>query len=126
MRRGHRKPLSTKALDVLAELQRHTGNHRLAFPSMKNAERPISENTMNLAIRRMGFGKDEMTSHGFRATASSLLNESGKWDADAIEAELAHVSGDEVRRAYHRALYWEERVKMAEWWAFKIEKSVRK
>jgi integrase len=63
---------------------------------------------MNLALRRMGFGKDQATSHGFRATASTLLNESGLWSADAIEAELGHVSGDEVRRAYHRALYWED------------------
>ena len=65
----------------------------------------------------MGFTKDEMTAHGFRASASSLLNESGKWSADAIEAELAHVEADEVRRAYHRATYWDERVRMANWWA---------
>ena len=69
----------------------------------------------------MGFGKDQATSHGFRATASTLLNESGLWPADAIEAELGHVSGDEVRRAYHRALYWEERVKMCAFWATNIE-----
>lgn len=72
---------------------------------------------MNTALRRMGFGQDEMTSHGFRATASTLLNESGLWNPDAIEAELAHVGADEVRRAYHRAAYWDERVKMSDWWA---------
>tara|TARA_R110002126_G_scaffold213048_4_gene359587 strand:+ start:8188 stop:9378 length:1191 start_codon:yes stop_codon:yes gene_type:complete len=121
MRRAHKKPLSGMAVEALRELQRHTGNRRLVFPSTQSAERPLSENTMNLALRRMGFGKDQATSHGFRATASTLLNESGLWPADAIEAELGHVSGDEVRRAYHRALYWEERVKMCAFWATNIE-----
>ena len=120
MRRAHKKPLPALAVEALHELQRHTGNRRLVFPSPQSAERPLSENTINLALRRMGFGKDQATSHGFRASASTLLNESGLWPADAIEAELGHVSGDEVRRAYHRALYWEERVKMADWWADEI------
>jgi integrase len=65
----------------------------------------------------MGFAKDEMTGHGFRAVASSLLNESGKWNADAIEAQLAHVENHAVRRAYHRADYWSERVAMMAYWA---------
>ncbi|MNH46194.1 Prophage CP4-57 integrase [compost metagenome] len=65
----------------------------------------------------MGFTADKATSHGFRASASSLLNASNIWSADAIEAELAHVGADEVRRAYHRSLYWEERIKMMEWWS---------
>lgn len=120
MRRAHKKPLPAPAIDALRELQQHTGNRRLAFPSTQSADRPLSENTMNLALRRMGFGKDQATSHGFRATASTLLNESGLWSADAIEAELGHVSGDEVRRAYHRALYWEDREKMSDWWAAEI------
>jgi integrase len=79
--------------------------------------KPISENTMNGALRRMGFEQTVHSSHGFRASASSLLNESGKWNRDAIEAELAHVGSDQVRRAYHRAAYWDERVRMADWWA---------
>lgn len=120
MRRTHRKPLSTLALETLRELQRHTGNRRLAFPSTQYAERPLSENTMNAALRRMGFSNSEATSHGFRASASTLLNEAGIWNADAIEAELGHADADDVRRAYHRALYWDERVKMAEWWAQEI------
>jgi len=120
MRRVHRKPLPPMAIDILRKQQRHTGNLRLVFPSITSLERPISENTLNQALRRMGFGKHEATSHGFRATASTLLNESGLWNADAIEAELAHVSGNEVRRAYHRAAYWEERVRMAEWWVERI------
>jgi integrase len=75
---------------------------------------------MNLALRRMEFSQDEATSHGFRASASSLLNESGLWSPDAIEAELGHATGNAVRRAYHRAVYWDERVKMASWWANEV------
>lgn len=75
---------------------------------------------MNRALRRMGYGQDEHTPHSFRASASSLLNESGMWNSDAIEAELGHLSADEVRRAYTRSRYWEERVRMAEWWAGEI------
>jgi integrase len=122
MRRIHKKPLPALAIEILRDLQRHTGNRRLAFPSTQYAERPLSENTMNAALRRMGFANTEATSHGFRASASTLLNEAGLWNSDAIEAELGHMGADEVRRAYHRALYWEERVKMAEWWANEISR----
>ena len=121
-RRVHKKPLPALAVEILRDLQRHTGNRRLAFPSTQSAERPLSENTMNAALRRLGYSNIEATSHGFRATASTLLNESGKWAADAIEAELGHIGADEVRRAYHRALYWEERQKMADWWAGEIDR----
>ena len=120
MRRVHRKPLPALVIDLLRDLKRRTGNRRLAFPSTQYAERAMSENTLNAALRRLGFSQSEMTSHGFRASASSFLNESGLWNADAIEAELGHAGTDEVRRAYHRALYWEERQKMAAWWAEKI------
>lgn len=125
MRREHRKPLPPVAIDVLRDLRNHTGNRRLAFPSLHAAERPISENTLNAALRRLGYSGDEATAHGFRATASTLLNESGRWSPDAIEAELGHVGADEVRRAYHRAVYWDERIKMADWWARSLEQ-VRK
>lgn len=120
MRRVHKKPLPQLAIEILRELQQHTGNRRLAFPSTHYAERPMSENTLNSALRRMGFSKTEATSHGFRATASTLLNESGRWNPDAIEAELAHIGADEIRKAYHRALYLDERVKMADWWASEV------
>ncbi len=122
MRREHRKPLSAPAIDILRDLQRHTGNRRLAFPSVRSPQRPISENTLNAALRRLGYSTGEATAHGFRSSASSLLNECGKWQVDAIEAELAHIGADEVRRAYNRAAYWEERVQMAEWWAKEIER----
>lgn len=120
MRREHKKPLPSAAVEILQELHQLTGHRPLAFPSVSSPKRPISENTLNTALRRMGFTKEEMTSHGFRATASTLLNESGQWNPDAIEAELGHVGADEVRRAYHRAAYWEERVQMAAWWAEEI------
>ena len=122
MRRDHRKPLAPVAVDILRDLRNHTGNRRLAFPSIQSPERPLSENTLNAALRRLGYSGREATAHGFRATASTLLNESGKWSADAVEAELGHVGADEVRRAYHRARYWDDRVKMASWWAQEIER----
>ena len=121
MRREHRKPLSQKAVTILRDLQAVTGNGRFAFPSIPSPLRTMSENTMNAALRRLGYSRSEVTSHGFRATASTLLNESGKWQPDAIEAELGHIGADEVRRAYHRGAYWEERVTMAEWWAIEID-----
>lgn len=121
MRREHRKPLPALAAAILRELHKLTGHRRLVFPSVQSALRPMSENTLNSALRRMGFASAEASAHGFRATASTLLNESGKWQADAIEAELAHVGADEVRRAYHRAAYWDERVEMADWWAAELE-----
>lgn len=121
MRREHTKPLSDLAVLVLEDLKRLTGNRKLVFASPHHPENPISENTLNSALRRMGFTSDQATSHGFRASASSLLNESGLWDEDAIEVELAHLGNDEVRRAYHRARYWDERVKMADWWSQQIE-----
>ncbi|HCX10256.1 MAG TPA: integrase, partial [Hyphomonas sp.] len=122
MRREHVKPLAPIAIQILQDLRRETGSNYRVFPSSIARDKPISENTLNQALRRMGFEKDQHTSHGFRASASTLLNECGLWDKDAIEAELAHVGADQVRRAYHRALYWEERVRMANWWAGQIQK----
>jgi integrase len=85
----------------------------------------MSENTINAALRRLGFSKDQMTGHGFRSAASSMLNESGLWSADAIERQLAHVDADSVRRAYARADYWEERVRMMTWWADRCDEMKR-
>ena len=81
----------------------------------------MSENTVNAALRRLGFTKNEMTGHGFRSAASSMLNESGLWNADAIERQLAHADSDSVRRAYARADFWKERVSMMNWWADKCD-----
>jgi len=120
MRRDHVKPLPKMAIDILVELRMQTENDELVFPSSFNRTKPISENTVNVGLRRLGFEAHQHTAHGFRATASSLLNESGEWDPDAIEAELGHLGADQVRRAYHRARYWEDRVRMCEWWANRI------
>lgn len=116
-RRPHAVPLSSQVLDILDELRKLTGPQGYVFPSLHSSARPMSENTMNVAFRRMGFSKDEITSHGLRATASTLLNESGLWSPDAIERALAHGFSNAVRSAYHRGEHWEERVKMAAWWS---------
>jgi integrase len=117
MRKAHRVPLAPRVLAVLNELRKLTGQDRFLFPSVRSVARCMSENALNAALRRMGFKNEDMTSHGFRASASSMLNESGLWNADAIERQLAHVDSDSVRRAYARAEFWDERVKMMTWWA---------
>lgn len=120
MRREHRKPLSAAAVEILKDLKAITGTSPLVFPGVHSRHRPMSENTLNGALRRLGFTADEASAHGFRASASTMLNESGQWSPDAIESELAHAGADDVRRAYHRGQHWEERVKMADWWTTEI------
>ena len=118
MRRPHRVPLARQSLAILRELQEITGNGRWLFPSARTFMRPISENTLNAALRRLGYGSDEMSTHGFRAMAATRLNEMGRWNPDAIERQLAHQEANAVRRAYtHRAEYWPERVIMMQAWA---------
>jgi integrase len=123
MRRPHRVPLSRQALAIIRELQNISGNGRWLFPSVRTVTRPISENTLNAALRRLGYGPEQMTTHGFRAMASTRLNEIGRWNPDAIERQLAHQEADDVRRAYiHAAEYWPERVKMMQSWADYLDK----
>jgi integrase len=126
MRRAHRVPLAPRVVGLLADLRKLTGQGRLVFPSVRSIDRCMSENTLNAALRRMGFQNDEMTSHGFRASASSMLNESGLWNPDAIERQLAHVENDSIRRAYARAEFWDERVRMMKWWADRCDEMRRK
>ncbi|MGR3716504.1 MAG: tyrosine-type recombinase/integrase [Thermohalobaculum sp.] len=121
MRRPHRVPLPKQAITCLTELARFTGTGNLLFPSVRTTKKPISENTLNVALRRLGFGKDQVTSHGFRASFSTLANESGLWNSDAIERALGHIESNDVRRAYLRGEHWEERVKMASWWADELD-----
>lgn len=116
-RRPHAVPLSRQVIELLSGLKRLTGHGKYVFPSAHGGYRPMSENTINASFRRMGFGKDEVTAHGLRATASTLLNESGLWNPDAIERALAHGESNATRGAYHRGLHWDERVRMAEWWS---------
>lgn len=117
MRRPHRVPLPRQAVDILKTHRDMNGRGNFVFPSVRTSQRPISDGTLNAALRRLGYGKDEITPHGFRATASTLLNECGKWHPDAIERQLAHVENNDVRRAYLRAEHWDERVLMMQWWA---------
>ena len=120
-RREHVVPLSSQSLAILEQARALTGDERYVFPALGRRDRPLSENTVTLALRRMGFAAAEMTAHGFRAMASTLLNESGKWSPDAIERALAHKDSDQVRAAYHRGAHWKERVAMAQWWGDHID-----
>jgi integrase len=123
MRRPHRVPLAHQALTILRELQGISGGSKYLFPSIRSWLRPISDNTLNAALRRLGYDKTELTVHGLRSTASVLLNESGKWHADAIERQLAHQEANEVRGAYtHAAEFWQERVRMMRWWADELDR----
>jgi integrase len=117
MRKAHHVPLSRQSVALFRRLHTLTGPAGYAFPSVRTRERPMSENTVNAGLRRLGFSGAEMTAHGFRAMASTLLNESGKWSPDAIERALAHGDSDKVRAAYHRGAHWKERVAMAQWWS---------
>jgi integrase len=116
MREAHVVPLSTQATDILRELHALTGKGRFCFPGIRTASRPMSENTINFALRGLGFDGDTMTGHGFRAMASTLLNELG-WHDDWIERQLAHAERNKVRAAYNRAKYMSERRKMMQAWA---------
>ncbi len=116
MRDTHIVPLSRQAIAILRDLQPITSRSCYIFPSIRSARRPMSENTITGALRRLGYSKDEMTGHGFRSIASTLLNEQG-WNRDAVERQLAHSERDGVRAAYNRAEHLPERVRMMQEWA---------
>lgn len=123
MREAHVVPLSSQAVAILRELHPLTGRGRYCFPSIRTATAPLSENTVNAALRSLGYDKDTMTGHGFRAMASTRLNELG-WQPDVIERQLAHAERNKVRAAYNRAQYMAERKTMMQAWADYLE-SVR-
>src|SRR5690606_8051343 len=112
----HLVPLSRQAVAILNELRPLTGPEGYVFPSVRNASRPMSENTLNAALRRLGYDKNSMTSHGFRSTASTILNEQ-QWHKDAIERQLAHGERDKVRGSYNFAEHLPERRRMMQAWA---------
>ncbi|MHB8447652.1 MAG: tyrosine-type recombinase/integrase [Rudaea sp.] len=116
VREAHVIPLAKQAIAILRALQPLTGNGSYVFPSLRTGRRPMSENTINAALRRLGYDKDTMTGHGFRALASTRLNELG-WAPDVIERQLAHAERNKVRAAYNRASYMSERGKMMQAWA---------
>jgi integrase len=121
MRSPHFVPLSKQAVAILREIHPLTGSGKFVFPSERGRDRPMSANTLNAALRTLGFTKEQMTSHGFRHMASTLLNESSLWNGDAIERQLAHVDKDEVRAVYNAAEYLPERKKMMQWWADRLD-----
>jgi len=116
MRGDHLVHLSLQAVVILRELQPLTGRGRYVFPGERSAKRPMSDGAVNAALRRMGFDKDTMTGHGFRAMASTRLNEMG-WAPDVIERQLAHIEKNKVRAAYNRAQYLDDRIRMMQAWA---------
>nr|WP_319483735.1 integrase arm-type DNA-binding domain-containing protein [uncultured Cohaesibacter sp.] len=117
MRRPHQTPLSKQVIVYLKQLMPMTGPKGFVFPAYHTTKRPMSENTVNQALRRIGYARGEVTAHGFRTTASTLLNESGLWSPDAIERSLAHEDANSIRGIYNRGRYWEERVRMHQWWS---------
>ena len=121
MKRVHIVPLSRQAIEVLTNCRQLTGNGRYIFPSARNNGSPMSDNTIRVALRSMGYTNDDMTAHGFRAMASTRLNEMG-WTPDVIERQLAHVERNSVRAAYNHAEYLDERRKMMQFWADYLDK----
>jgi integrase len=116
MREQHIVPLARQSAVILRELHAVTGQGRYVFPSPRGSDRPMSENAITAALRRMGYSGEEMTWHGFRSLASTSLNEQG-WHPDLIELQLAHAERNEVRAAYNRAQRLSERRKMMQEWA---------
>ena len=116
MRREHLIPLSDQAMEIVENNWPEIEGVELLFPSLLSNRRWLSENTFNSALRRLGYEKHEVTAHGFRSTASTILNNRG-FDADVIEAALAHQDKNEVRRAYNRATYLEQRIMLMQSWA---------
>lgn len=112
----HIVPLSTQAIAILEAIHPLTGRQQYVFPSSRGNGRPMSENTIVTALKSLGYDSDVMTAHGFRTTASTLLNEQG-WSPDAIERQLSHAPRDSVRAAYNRAQYLDERRRMMQSWA---------
>ncbi|HTT00447.1 MAG TPA: tyrosine-type recombinase/integrase [Steroidobacteraceae bacterium] len=117
---AHIVPLSKQALALLEQLKPLTGSGKYLFPSERSPLRPMSENTLTAALRALGYSKEQMTVHGFRHMASTLLNEHG-WKADAIERQLAHMPRDQVRAAYNTAQYLPERRELMAWWANRLD-----
>ncbi|MFM7802355.1 MAG: tyrosine-type recombinase/integrase [Limnohabitans sp.] len=122
MGRTHRVPLSTQALNVLEQIKPLNGHRTLVFSSIRKPGFPMSENTLNLGLQRMGF---QATSHGMRSTFSTIANESLNFKPEVIEAALSHVKGDKVASAYNRTDYLKERIKLMQWWANFLDSSAR-
>ena len=120
MRKTHHVPLSRQAVSILKEMEQYSGQEEYVFPQFYNRKKPMSENTLLYFSNRLGYA-GRNTIHGFRALASTVLNESRKWHPDVIERQLAHQESNKVRSAYNRAKHLDERRKMMNWWSDYIE-----
>jgi integrase len=120
-REGHVVPLSHQALEAFRELKPLACGSRYVFPQLGRLDAPMGASTLNVAFRRM---KVDVTPHGLRATASTILNESGAFRPDVIERQLSHIERNRIRASYNRAEYLEERRAMLQWWADFIDKPV--
>ena len=120
MRKTHHVPLSRQAVSILKEMEQYSGQEGYVFPQFYNRKKPMSENTLLYFSNRLGYA-GRNTIHGFRALASTVLNESRKWHPDVIERQLAHQESNKVRSAYNRAEHLDERRKMMNWWSNYIE-----
>lgn len=116
MKDPHIVPLSSQAVQILSEIHPITGTGRYVFPSVRTNSRPISKNTVLAALRRMGFTREEMSGHGFRAMASTVLHEQG-WQSDIIERQLARAEQNSIKAAYNHAQHLPERRRMMQAWA---------
>ena len=116
MKRRHIIPLSQQVKEILEELRPLTGSGRYLFPTPRDINRPMSENGVRVALRSLGFTKEQITPHGFRAMFSTIANEH-EFNRDVIERELAHVQENSIRAAYNHAEYLPQRIKLMQWWA---------
>ena len=126
MRKEHLVPLTQTVIKMLKELKKFTGDKIYLFPNTVYKDRYMSENTINVALRRMGFSKDEIVSHGFRSMFSTIANEKSPFGSDVIETQLAHSVGNSVSQAYNRSVYLDERVKLMQWWSDYLDEVQRK
>ena len=124
MREDFRIPLSKQARAVLEEARANSNGSRFVFPSRKRGQ-PLSPRILNRALREMGYTAAEVSAHGFRSTASTLLNESGKFSVDAIELSLAHKPPG-IRGIYNRSKLWPERVALTQWYANHLDELRRR
>jgi len=116
MKRRHIIPLSRQVIEVVTDCNRLTGNSRYLFPSPRDINRPMSENGVRVALHSLGFTKEQITPHGFRAMFSTIANEH-EFNRDVIERQLAHVPENSIRGAYNHAEYLKQRIELMQWWA---------
>lgn len=116
MRRQHEVPMSRQAVELLKRAREIDRHSTYLFPSLRTNRKPLSENAANSALRKIGYSKDEMVAHGFRSSASTMLNRR-RFDRDVIEMQLAHAPEDRIRAIYNRDQMWDDRVKLMQRWA---------